>query len=174
MTTSYAQTTYSSTPARGFAGQVVRADIVVGKIQGEISAVIPFGFAVKRHGSDAGKVVLPSAETDKVYGLVARSHEYMDNISYDPDATPPGVMPGANLNIVRKGAMLVTAEDAVSAGDRGWVRCTAGGANEYVGGMTNADEGTETIDCTKQIEFEAAAAAQDLVLVEFDFTREAD
>jgi hypothetical protein len=172
MTTSYAQTTYSNTPARGFAGQVLRADIVVGKIQGEATAVIPFGYGVCPHASDSSKVILPAAETDRVIGILARSHEYMDGISYNPDVTPGGVMPGANLNIVRKGRMLVLAEDATTAYGRGWVRCTAGVAPEYVGGIVSADEGTETIDCTNYIEFQEAVAAQALVEIEFDFTRE--
>jgi hypothetical protein len=69
--------------------------------------------------------------------------------------------------------MLVSVEDAVSAaGDRGWVRCTVSGAEEYVGRITSADDGTETIDCTNQIEFQEAVAALALVAIEFDFTRE--
>jgi hypothetical protein len=166
------QTTYSTNPARAYAGQLVRGDIVVGKIQGEASAVIPPGYAVCAHASDATKVILPAAETDRVIGIVARSHEYMEGTSYDSTVTPGGIMPGANVNVVRKGAMFVTAEDAVSAYGRGWVRCTAGTAPEYVGGITAADEGTETIDCTNYIEFQETASAQGLVLIEFDFTRE--
>lgn len=167
------QTTYSSTPARGYAGMVIRADVIIGKIQGEATAVIPFGYAVCRHATDAGKVILPATETDRVYGILARSHDYMEGIGYDSTATPPGVKPGASLNIVRKGKMLVLAEDATTADGRGWVRCTAGGANEYVGGITSADEGTETIDATNYIGFEETVAAQALVEIEFDFTREA-
>ena len=166
------QTDYSSTPARGYAGMVIRADIVVGKIQGEASAVIPFGYGVCPHASDANKVILPAAETDRVIGILARSQEYMEGTGYDSTVTPAGVMPGANLNIVRKGRMLVLAEDATTAYGRGWVRCTAGGANEYVGGIVSADEGTETIDCTNYIEFQETVAAQALVEIEFDFTRE--
>lgn len=176
MTITAAQTTYSSTPSKAYAGLRVvgEGDIIEPRIQGEASAVIPYGYGVIRHTTDVTKAILPTTETDKVLGLVCRSHEYMDGISYDPDATPPGIKPGANLNILRRGKIWVLAEDAVTAaGDRGWVRCTAGGAAEYVGGVTSADEGTETIDCTNQVEFQAACAAQDLVLVEVDFTRKA-
>lgn len=177
MSQAYAQITYATAPAGAFAGMRVPSpgDIVEGRIQGEASAVVPFGYAVKRHASDATKAILPTAETDKILGLVCHSHEYMESTSYDSTATPPGVKVGANLNILRRGKIWVLAEDAVTtAGDRGWVRCTAGSTNEYVGGVTSADEGTETIDCTKQIEFLAAVAAQALVLVEVDFTREPD
>ena len=39
--------------------------------------------------SDATKAILPTAETDKILGLVCHSHEYMESTSYDSTATPP-------------------------------------------------------------------------------------
>ena len=176
MSQAYAQITYPTAPAAAFAGLRVPnpGDIIEGRIQGEASAAIPFGYAVKRHGSDATKAILPAAETDKVLGLVCHSYTYMEGTTYDSTATPAGVKPGASLDILRRGRIWVIAEDAVSAGDRGWIRCTAGSGAEYVGGVSNADEGTEMVDCTKQVEFLTAAGAGALALVEVDFTREAD
>ena len=163
------QTTYNLNPATGYAGQIVRQDIVISKRIG--SAEILFGAGVCPHATDEDKVILPAAEGNKVVGLLARSHFHAPDIEVNAAGT--GLKEGALGNIFVKGAMLVTAEDAVAWLDRGWVRCTAGGVGEVVGGITNADEGTETIDCTNQIQFQAAAAAGALVLVEVDFTRKA-
>lgn len=163
------QSTYSINPPKAYAGLVVRADIVVAKKNAESSASIPFGRAVKPHSTDKDGAILPAAETDKVMGLVARYH----NHSMDVDLDTAGLKVGATMDILRKGAMYVVAEDDVSFQGRGWVRCTAGGdAAEVVGGITAADEGTETIDTTNQIEFQESVTAGGLVLVEVDFTRE--
>lgn len=163
------QTSYSINPGKAYAGLVVRADIVVAKKNAEASASIPFGRAVKPHSTDKDGAILPAAETDKIIGIVGRYH----NHSMDVDMDATGLKVGATMDVVRKGAMYVVAEDDVTYLGRGWVRCTAGGdAAEVVGGITAADEGTETIDATGQIEFQEAVSAGGLVLIEFDFTRE--
>lgn len=163
------QTSYSLSPGAAYAGLVDRADLVEAKLQGEASAEIALGYAVKLHATERNLVVLPTTETDKIYGIVCRTHIYSPTV----DIGTTGVKPGASLNIIRRGRVWVTAEDAVTYQGRGWVRCTTGGdAAEIVGGITAADEGTETIDCTGQIEFQADAAAGALVPIEVDFTRE--
>lgn len=164
------QTNYSTNHGKAYAGLVVRADLVVAKKNAEASASIPFGRAVCPHSTDEDGAILPAAETDKVIGIVAR----YQNHSMDVDLDSTGLKVGATMDVLRKGAIYVVAEDAPSYLGRGWVRCTAGGdAAEVVGGITTADEGTETIDTTNQIGFEEAGAAGDLVLIEVDFTREA-
>lgn len=162
------QTTYNINPGTGYAGQIVRQDIMISKRIG--SAEILFGYGVCPHATDEDKVILPAANTDKVVGLLARSHFHAPDIEVNAAGT--GLKDGALGNIMVKGAMLVTAEDAVAWLARGYVRCTAGGdAAEKVGGIVGAAEGAETIDTSKQIQHQAAAAAGALVLVEVDFTR---
>lgn len=164
------QMTYSTNSGKAFAGLVVRADLIVAKKNAEASASIPFGRAVCPHSTDEDGAILPAAETDKPIGLVARYHNH--GMDVDLDAT--GLKVGATMDVLVRGAMYVVAEDAPAYLGRGWIRCTAGGdAAEVVGGVTTADEGTETIDATGQIQFQEAGAAGDLVLVEVDFTREA-
>ena len=164
-----AQTTYNLSPSTGYAGQIVRQDIVISKRIG--SAEILFGFGVCPHATDEDKVILPALQANKVVGLLARSHFHAPDIEVNAAGT--GLKEGANGNILVKGAMLVTAEDAATWLDRGYVRCTTGGVGEGVGGMTNAAEGTETVDTSNQVQFQATAAAGALVLVEVDFTRKA-
>lgn len=165
----FVQSTYNFAPGTAYAGLVVRADLVEARENAEASAEIPFGYAVKQHASNVNGAVLPTVETDVVLGIVCRDHVY----SKDIELGSVGLKPGTIMSVLRKGAIWVLAEDATTFGGRGWVRCTTGGtAEELVGGITSADEGTETIDCTGQIQFQAAVAAQALVLVEVDFTRE--
>ena len=161
------QTTYSTNSAVACAGLVVRADIVQPWKNGEASASIPFGFAVCPHASLAQTAILPAAETDVVIGIVARYH----NHSLDVDLDTTGLKVGATMDVLVKGAMWVTAEDVTTYRGRGWVRCTAGGAGEVVGGITSADEGTETIDTTNYIQHQSVVAAGELVEIEIDFTR---
>jgi hypothetical protein len=164
------QTTYSINPGTGYPGLIVRQDLVISKRIG--SSEVLFGSAVCPHATDEDKVILPAANTDKVAGLVARSHFHAPDIEVNAAGT--GLKEGALANILVKGAMLVTAEDAVAWQARGYVRCTAGGdAAEKVGGIVGAAEGSETIDTSSQIQHQASSVAGGLVLVEVDFTRKA-
>lgn len=132
----------------------------------EASAEIPFGRAVKFNStSDPTSAVLPTTETDIIAGIVVHSYEYAPGL----DLGDTGVMPGRYLNVMRKGRIKVRLEDAVTVGQRGWVRAVASGA-ELHGGILPADDGTDTIDCTNQIVFLEAGATGDIVTVEVDFT----
>lgn len=163
------QTTYSTNSPVAYPGLVTRADIVEAWKNGEASASIPFGHAVVPHASTAGLAILPTAEGNTVVGIVCRYH----NHSLDVDLDSTGLKVGATMDVLIKGRVWVTAEDATAWRGRAWVRCTAGGdAAEVVGGITAADEGTETIDTTNYIQFQSAAAAGALVEIEIDFTRE--
>ncbi len=176
------QTSISTGPAKGYAGQLDGSPgaIIVTAINGESSASIPFGRAVVWDPStptSESHVTLPAAETNKVKGVVVFRHGYQpawtDNgglVHGDLDSV--GLRPGTWMGICRKGRMLVVAEDAVTAGDPLWVRCTVGSPTnvEVLGGFTNADEGTETIDCTKQGTWDSTVAAGELAWITFDFT----
>lgn len=172
------QSTFGDNPAIGYAGTLdsnLAHDVITMK-NAEASASIPFGYAVKFKDTVTTDkdAVLPAAETDKILGIVLRSDTYgvawtdLDGTVYGQlDAT--GVKPGAFLNILRRGRILVTAEDAVEAGDKLWVRCTTGGVGEIIGGLTNADEGTETIDCTAVGTWMSSAAAGGLAWLDVNF-----
>ena len=163
------QTTYSQSMAAAYVGQLAdnAGHLIKPCTNGEVSASIPFGYAVK-FGVLDNEALLPTAETSKIVGIVVHSHAYGVSPYGDLDTT--GVKIDGNLNVLRKGRIWVTAEDACVPGDRLWVRCTAGGAGEVVGGLTNADEGTETIDCTAQGVWLTTAAAGALAILEVDFT----
>ena len=166
------QTSYSTNSAKAFAGQIVRADLVLAKKNAEASASIPIGSAVVPHASDADGAILPASQGQKVLGFVGRYH----NHSLDIDLDSTGLKVGATMDVVVKGAMYVLAEETVAFKGRGYVRCTTGGtAEEVVGGVAAAAESTETIDTSNQIEFQESvtigATTRALVLVEFDFTR---
>lgn len=170
------QTTYSEKPAIGYEGQIDGDDYVARPYKNaEASASIAFGRAVVRAAAPTTDfdAVLPSAETDKVIGIVARSN------SYEPYWTDTagnahgqlksdGLVPGTMMNVVRRGRMLVKAATAVTPGDRLWVRAVAAGA-EYLGALEDADDGTDTIDCTMQGEWQSTASAGGLAWLEFDF-----
>jgi hypothetical protein len=131
----------------------------------EASASIAFGRAVKfGSATDGTSAKLPSAETSVIAGIVVHSHSYASN---ELDAT--GVIVGGVLNVLRKGRVWVTVEDAVVPGDRLWVRGVAGGDPEFLGGLLPADDSTDTVDCTNQGQFLTAAAAGALALLEVNF-----
>lgn len=172
------QSTFSDAPAIGYAGTLdsnLAHDVITMK-NAEASASIAFGRAVKFKDTVTSDkdAVLPAAETDKVLGIVLRADTY--SVAWtDLDGTvhgqldTNGIMPGAFVNVLRRGRVLVTAEDAVEAGDKLWVRCTVGGVGEVLGGLTNADEGTETIDCTAVGTWMTSAAAGALAWLDVNF-----
>lgn len=173
------QTTYSDAPSAAYPGMLAGNEhTIVAMKQAEASAEIPFGYGVVYDPSSPESdqsATLPAAETNKVWGIVVHSHNYQRTYTLADGTTAgdlgtSGLRPGVMMNVLRKGRIWVTAEDACVPGDRLWVRCTVGGAGEVVGGLTNADESTETIDCTAQGVWCTTAAAGGLAILEVDFT----
>ena len=80
-----------------------------------------------------------------------------------------GLLPGAIMNVLRKGRIWVVCESGCDPDDRLWVRAVAG-AGEYLGACENADDSTDTIDCTGQGVWRTTAAAGELAVLEVDFT----
>ena len=111
-----------------------------------------------------------TAETSKVKGIVAHSHAHSNSPNGDLGTT--GLKADSVMNVLRKGRIWAIAEDGCVPGDRLWVRCTAGSpaGTEFVGSLGNADEGTETIDCTAQGVWLSTASAGGVALLEVDFT----
>lgn len=172
------QTTYSESVTAAYAGMLASEDCdIISMTNVEASASMPFGRGVifKATNTTDQDALVPSAETDKVAGIVVHSHAYDRSWTNAAGTTvgelsATGLLPGTMLNVLRRGVIWVIAEDACVPGDRLWVRCTAGGAGEVVGGCTNGDEGTETIDCTNQGVFLTTAAAGGLAKLQVDFT----
>ena len=171
------QTSYGATMAIGIEGQLADdgPHDVLACYNDESSASIAFGRAVKygATSTDNFGVILPAAETDKIIGITVHTHEYSKGFTgASLDAT--GVVAGFPLSVLRKGRILVVAEDAVTRGDRLWVRAVGSTPPEYLGGLNNADDGTDMIDCTKQGVWLTTASAGGLAVLEVDFTNEPD
>ncbi len=171
------QTTYGATMAIGIEGQLVGSGPheVIPCYNDEASAEIAFGRAVKygATATDNFGVLFPTAETDKIVGITVHSHEYSKGFTGAALGTT-GVNAGFPLSILRKGRILVRCEDAVTRGDRLWVRAVGSTPPEYLGGLNNADDGTDTIDCTKQGQWMTSADAGGLAELEVDFLNEPD
>lgn len=164
------QTTYPSSLTARIAGQLADsgAHDIVAMVNREASASIPFGRVVMFGSTtDPTSMKVFAAETSIAAGILLHSYEY--DPTYDLDST--GLKAGRPGQVLRKGRVIVLLEDAVTIGQRGYVRGTAGaGGGELVGGILPADDGSDTADCTNQIVFLESGSAGDLVMVEVDFT----
>jgi hypothetical protein len=161
------QTTYNASLTPAFAGMLADSEdvSVLSMFNDEASASVAFGRAVM-FGSVSNKASakLPTSESVDIAGIVMHSHAYAKS---DLDAV--GLLPDATMNVLRKGKIWVTVEDAVQPGDRLWVRAVAGGDPEFLGGLLPADDGTDTVDCTNFGQFLTAAAAGGLAILEVNF-----
>ena len=163
------QTIYATNYTAAFAGMLAddSAHDIIAMVSEEASAEIAFGRAVKFGTADTG-ALLPTAESSIIAGIVRFSHAY--GISPFGDLGTIGVKPGGNLSVLRKGRIWVVAEDGCAPGERLWVRGVASGDPEFLGGLTNADDATDTVDCTNQGVWLTTAAAGGLGVLEVAFT----
>ncbi len=165
------QTTYSDAPSAGYAGQLVGdSNYCVSAYNEEASAEIRFGAAVK-WGTTSQGVLLPSAESSKIKGVVVRDGAH--STGDDGDLGDEGLVAGASFMILRRGRILVPVPSGgCSLSDRGWVRADDSETGEYLGAIENADDASDTVDCTNQIQFMQTAADGALCEIEVDFTNE--
>jgi hypothetical protein len=165
------QTTYETAPAGNISGVLMdplSADIK-SMYSAEASDEIPFGACVEWASATDGKAAkLPNAETDKICGLVLFSHSYETGDNGELGTT--GVKPGGKLHVLRAGRVKVKCRTGCAPGDRLWVRAVAGGGTEFLGAPENADDTTDTVDCTAQGEWESYAAAGGYAVLRVDFT----
>jgi hypothetical protein len=173
------QTTFSDAPAIGYAGTLDTnlAHDVITMINAEASASIAFGRAVKFKDTVTTDkdAVLPAAETDTVLGIVLHAYTYAPEWTDVTTGTTygqldtTGVVPGAFLNVLRRGRVLVVCEDGCEAGDKLWVRAVAAGDPVFLGGLNSADDGTDMIDCTSKGTWMTSAAAGGLAWLDVNF-----
>jgi hypothetical protein len=141
----------------------------------EASARIAFGRAVKRGTVDGG-AKLPSSENDVIAGIVLHTDDYQvgsgaGELYQAGTAWTNGVGTGGKLSVLVKGTIWAVARTAVTPGDRLWVRAVSSeSGTEFLGGLEDADDSTDTIDCTKQGQWLDTAAAGELARLRVDFT----
>jgi len=165
------QSSYSRTMTAAYAGMLAddgEHDIIP-MLNSEASASIPFGVGVKK-GTGDSDALLPSAETDEIVGFTVHGHNYTIGTTTSDLDSNGDMRPGCVMNVLRKGRIWVTARKGavVAFASRLWVRAVAGGG-EYLGAAEDADDGTDTIDCTKQGQFITSGAADALVVLEVNF-----
>ena len=165
------QTTYSTNMSAAFAGMRASfnaGDVVVPMRNNEASAEIAFGRAVKYEGlTDDDGALLPTAESSKIAGIVMHRHGY--TVGSNGELGTSGLKPGAIMEVMQRGEIWVTVEDAVVPGDKLWVRGVAGGDPEFLGGLLPADDSTDTVDCTNFGTFRTTAAAGGLAKLQIHF-----
>ncbi len=145
---------------------------------GEASAAIPFGVAVKVDSTEAsGRSVKNLASiNDAVDSISALDFDRQTGTTGDLDANG-AVIPKGKINRLVKGKIYVTVEEAVNPGDRAFVRAvvdTPGGfltlgafrkSQDVIAGPVNS-----CIDVTRNAVFRTGAAAGALAVVDVDFT----
>lgn len=190
------QSTYSKRPSVGIAGQLYDAlndGRNIHPMFNADTAAIPYGHAVEHvqvaatsFAGDAQAeasrearqlVKLPNANTDKIFGLLMHSHSTVEDVDFAAGAVAPapigplcGLKPGASLNIVRRGRMLVKPEAAsgVARGARLFVRAVAGGGWSP-GSLRGSADGSNTVDCSNQGEWLSEIDAEGFAELEIDF-----
>lgn len=170
------QTTYGVRQTAALEGALADsgAHDACARYNAEASAAISFGKAVKFGATDTA-ALLPSAETDKIMGIVLRHDAYSTgadgDLKTDGTAWTNGLRPGAMMTVLRKGRVWAVAGTAVTPGDRLWVRAVSAQSGfEFLGGCEDADDSTDTIDCTAQGVWLTTAAQGALAILEVDFT----
>lgn len=165
------QSSYSRYQSAAFAGMLAddSEHDIIAMVNSEASASIPFGVGVKKGTGDTD-ALLPAAETDEIVGFTVHTHRYSKGDA-SSDLDDDGYMrPGCVMDVLRKGRIYVHARKGavVAFASRLWVRAVAG-AGEYLGAAEDADDSTDTIDCTKQGQFITSGATDALVVLEVNF-----
>lgn len=160
------QTVITSTLTAGFAGMLHGTDNrVASACSEEASAETPFGVAVARGTADDG-VLLPALSTSKIRGVVVHDHAH----AYTQELGSTGLKPKTQFGVLRRGSILVTVEEAVVPGDRGYVRFAGTGQK---GAWRKSAVADETLDCTSQAEFQTTQATiGGLAVLEVNFTND--
>jgi len=175
------QTTYPKAPSAAVAGQLYDHgphDIITMR-NAESTASMPFGIGVAFKTSSPATdldAILLSGSGDLVAGIIVHSEDYARTFTL-PDGTTAGELgssglrPGSILQILRKGRIWVTSEDAITVGLRPFIRFSANGGNTQVGAFRGTDDSGHAIDLTKIGQFSVTSGgAGALVVLEVDFT----
>jgi hypothetical protein len=172
------QTSYTRAPAGAFAGLLAddAENDIMTLANTEASASMPFGICVAFKTSSPKSdrdAILPGAGA-KLAGIVVHSHDYERTFTL-PDGSVAGeldsvgLIPGAVMAVLVRGAIWVKVQQAVAVGDRLFVCTAANTVYTAKGQMGNADESSNTIDATAIGRFESSSAAGGFAKLRVDF-----
>lgn len=164
------QTSYGTSMTVAIEGQLADngPHDIVARFNKEASLKMNFGRAVM-FGAIETEALLPAAETSLIQGIIIHANQY--TTGSDGELTSTGLIPGSVINVLRKGRVWAMARTAVVPGSRLWVRAVSSDTGfEVKGGLEDADDGTDTVDCTGQGVWLTAAAQGALAILEVDFT----
>lgn len=133
------QLTYGRTQPIGFPGMKSASapDMVITGVSEETSADILFGLFVTQ-GTNQDGVKLPAASTDEALGMSVHSHAA--HLSFNGASS--GVIPKSPVDVMRKGRLIVSPEDAVTPASKVYMRHTAHSAFTQKGSVRgSADTG---------------------------------
>lgn len=158
------QTSYSRIQPIGFPGMKSSSvdDTVTTGVSEETTAELPFGIFASL-GVNQDGVKLPLNATDPIMGVTTFSHAA--HISYV--GANSGVVPKAPVDLMRKGRVYVTSEDAVTPASKVFMRYGTSGARIQQGAV----RGTADANCVELYgcSFVGSCAAGGLVELEVDF-----
>jgi hypothetical protein len=156
-----AQTSYATAQSAAFPGMLAdsTAKQTESFFNAEASAEIPFGVMVKQGTGDFTCNLL-AAITDNIVGISHHSH------TYEYGTTGGGVVPKDPVNVLTKGRVWVTVEDACTPASTVFTRAVATGA-EVKGAFRATADGTDTIQLYGA-RFITSAGAGGLAMLEFD------
>jgi len=163
-----AQSTYSSSRAIGYEGALAdqKGSDIHYMRNDEASAEMRFGHAVKfDSATDESSAKILTATSETVAGIVMKDSYESAQLG---DAGP---VAGQSLSVIRKGRIYARCEDGCSVGDRLFIRAVATGA-ENPGALRAAADGTDCIDSQGQGQWMTSAAAGEIAVLDFDFSRE--
>jgi hypothetical protein len=174
------QTSYSNFPATAFAGMLAddaENDLITGF--NADTANMPFGVGLMFEYSPTYNtdMTLPTAAHGAALmsGILVHSHAherqyYLSDGTLAGDLTGSALVPGAKLDVLRKGRVWVTVVQTVAVGDRLFVATSSDGTVYTAAGQIgNADVSSNTADCTRLGVFITAATAGGLAILEVDF-----
>lgn len=161
------QTSYGTTRTKAIEGALADdgPHDVIPLYNAEASAEIAFGRGVKQGTTDDG-ALLPTAQADKIAGITLHTDQYAAE-----ELGTTGMKPKAVMSILRRGRVWAMARSAVTPGDRLYVRAVSSDTGfETKGGLEDAADSTDMVDCTAQGVWRSTAAQGELAVLEVDFT----
>lgn len=137
-------------------------------INAEASAHIPFGTMMVQGTLDKD-ALLPNTSTaaaaPKMIGIVVRSQAY--ERAQEIDAT--GLLPGVELQILKRGKVYVVSEEDVTPASAVRVRVLTG-TGTVIGGFRTSADASKCVDISKYARYLNTATAGTPVAVEIDMT----